>query len=250
MVALIILGVIVLLITLIMLLPVGADIGYEDGLLHASAKVGGILIQLFPKKKSDKPPKEKKPKKKKEKKPKPEGEETEEKKPKKKRKPDFTFDEIMALLRTVLKHLGRFGRKWKVDRFVLHYIAAGYDPYNVAMTYGKVNAALSAIAPACAQRFTVKDCDVWTDVDFTRDWMHLDFGLCMTIRIGQIFALVLGIGFGALKILLQRKKRQKQEAKLRQIEGGPEAEEPGTEEEKKEDLSEDNQEEERMAANG
>ena len=42
-----------LLITAIMLIPIGADIGYEEGKLHASAKAAGVLIQLFPRKKSE-----------------------------------------------------------------------------------------------------------------------------------------------------------------------------------------------------
>ena len=64
MVGWIILGVIVGLIVLINLIPVGADIGYEDGMLHVSAKAAGVLVQLFPRKKKgdSKPKKEKKPK--------------------------------------------------------------------------------------------------------------------------------------------------------------------------------------------
>ena len=49
MVALIILGAIALVITLIMLVPVGADVGYESGELRLSAKVCGMLLQLLPK---------------------------------------------------------------------------------------------------------------------------------------------------------------------------------------------------------
>ncbi len=73
MVALIILGIIVAIIVLIMLVPVGADVGYENEQLHLSAKVCGMLLQLFPKPPRDetKPPKEKKPKKPKKQKAKP-----------------------------------------------------------------------------------------------------------------------------------------------------------------------------------
>ena len=212
MVGLIILGILIGLIVLILLIPVGADLGYEDGKLHVSAKVMGILLQLYPKPPPDpnKPPREKKPKKEKKKKEQPEGEEQ----PKKKRKLPFNKDELLELLKVVLRGFGKFGRKFQVDRFVLRYTAAGYDPYNVAMTYGWVNAALSSLAPLCRERFAVKDCEVRTDVDFTADWMHLDFGLAMTIRIGQILGTALGIGFGALKILLKSKLRRKREAKL------------------------------------
>lgn len=66
MTALIVIGIIVLIIALIMLIPVGADIGYEDGVFSLSAKVLGVLIKLFPKDGS-KPGKEKPGKKKREK---------------------------------------------------------------------------------------------------------------------------------------------------------------------------------------
>ena len=211
MVGLIILGVLVGLIVLILLIPVGADLGYEDGKLHVSAKVMGIQLQLFPKPPPDpnKPPKQKKPKKEKKKKEPAE----EEEKPKEKRKLPFDRDELLELLKVALRGFGRFGRKFKVDRFLLRYIAAGFDPYNVAMSYGWLNAALSSLAPICRKRFEVKDCEVYTDVDFTADWPHLDFGLGFSIRIGQILGTVFGIGFGALRILLRSKRRRRCEAK-------------------------------------
>ncbi len=250
MVGLIILGVLIGLIVLILLIPVGVDFGYENGELHLAAKVMGVLLPIYPKPPPDpnKPPREKKPKKEKKKKEPQEGEEQ----PKKKRKLPFNRDELLELLKIVLKGFGKFGRKFKVDRFVLCYTAAGYDPYNVAMTYGWVNAALSSLAPLCRERFTVKDCEVRTDIDFTADWMHLDLGIAMSIRIGQILGTVFGIGFGALKILLRSKRRNRREAKL----SPPESEEkpqatPATETENSETtIEEATAVEERKNSNG
>ena len=56
----IILGVLVGLITLIMLIPIGADLRYEDEVIRVSAKAAGIKFQLIPRKKGK--PKEEKPK--------------------------------------------------------------------------------------------------------------------------------------------------------------------------------------------
>ncbi len=242
MVFLIILGVLVLLITAIMLCPIGADLGYEQGKIHVSLKAAGVLIQLFPRKKQPDSDTPKPPKKKKEKKPKKEKEprEQSEEKQKEKKLPDFTLDEILDLLKAVLDGLGHFGHKLRVDRFVLHLLVAGYDPYNVAMAYGKINAWLSGVAPMC-KKLNPRNSDVWTAVDFTRDWPDCEFAIAMSFRIGLIFAVVFRIGFGALKVLLRRKKRIKQQKK--EAAQNP----PSAEIENHEQTIQD---EERMAANG
>ena len=243
MIGLIILGILIVLIVLVLVIPIGLDIFFEDDVFRLSAKVAGIKLQLFPRAPADptKPKKEKKPKPEKEKKPK----EPKEKKNGKKRKLKLTLDDVFDLIRVVLKGLRNFGRKWKVERFLLHYVAAGQDPCKTAETFGKVNAMLDTLAPICSQRFDVKDCSVWTAVDFAADWMRLDFGLTVTIRIGQILGSVLRIAFGAIKILLRCRKR----AKLDDTEG-PDDNSSGSTENNAEQNEKNIEAKERMAANG
>ena len=209
MVGWIILAILVGLITLIMLIPIGADLQYEDEVIRVSAKAAGIKIQLIPKKKRE--PKPEKP----EEKPKPEPKPKEEKpkKEKKKRSLSFNAEEILDLLKLILKSFGRFGRKFRVERFVLHWTAAGSDPYLVARTFSVVNAGLSQLAPICTERFHCRDSSVWTDIDFVSDRMFFEFGLTMTIRIGQIVGTGLRIAAGALVILLRSRRRVKREEK-------------------------------------
>ena len=209
MVGWIILAILVGLITLIMLIPIGADLRYEDEVIRVSAKAAGIKIQLIPKKKRE--PKPEKP----EEKPKPEPKPKEEKpkKEKKKRSLSFNAEEILDLLKLILKSFGRFGRKFRVERFVLHWTAAGSDPYLVARTFSVVNAGLSQLAPICTERFHCRDSSVWTDIDFASDRMFFEFGLTMTIRIGQIVGTGLRIAAGALVILLRSRRRVKREEK-------------------------------------
>lgn len=209
MVGLIILGIIVAIIAAIMLVPVGADVEYEGGEFKLSAKVCGILLQLLPKKPvlDNGHIKEKKPKKEQKKKEKPADGEA---KPKKKFKLQLNRDEILALVKTALRSLSKFG-KVTVDRFKLHYIAGGSDPYDTAMTYNYVNAALSGLGPFCKTRFIVHDVDVYTDVDFAADKMQLDFGLCIVIRIGQVMRVAFALLFGALWILIKNQVRLKVE---------------------------------------
>ena len=205
-VAWIILGLIALLIILILVVPIGADVGYVGGEFTLAARVDRFALQLLPKNHSDpnKPPtepKEKKPKKEKEKKEKP----AKEKKPRK--LPEFSAEEIFELIKKVLHGLGKFG-KLTVHRFMLHYVAAGEDPYKTAMTYNYVNAALSSLAPVAAQKFKVKgDVDVWTDIDFTEEKMKLDAEVSVTIRLAQVFHMAFAVAFGALGILIKNKIR-------------------------------------------
>ena len=251
MVGLIILGVIIAIIVAIMLVPVGADVAYEGGELRLSAKVCGMLLQLIPKPPADetKPKKEKKPKKpKKQKKKAEEQTQTGEEKPKKKMDLDFSMDEIMGLVKSVLRGLGRFGRKLSVDRFLLHYTAAGKDPYNTAMTFGYVNGALTTLAPICRRSFDAKDVDVWTDVDFTTEKTKVDFGVALTIRIGQIFGVVFTILFGALGIIIKHKFRKFKEKRANKKAGIPDNE--GTAAENKEEITKTIQAVERTDSNG
>ena len=169
-----------------------------------------IKIQLIPKKK-----KEPKTEQSEEEKPKPESKPKEEKPKKKKKGRSFSLnaEEIFDLLKVVLKGFGRFGRKFKVERFVLHWTAAGGDPYLVARVFSVVNAGLSQLAPICTERFHCRDSSVWTDIDFVSDRMFFEFGLTMTIRIGQIVGTGIRLAVGALMILLRSKRRIKQEKK-------------------------------------
>lgn len=216
MVGWIILGVIVLILIGINLIRVGVDVSYEDGVFSLSAKVAGVLIQLLPKqdKGEEKPKKEKKPKKKKKEKKKNEAGEGSEKKEKKKGLPlGMTREELFELLKAILQHFARFPRKFRIDRFMLHALVAGRDPYNTAMAYGYLNEALSILLPLARAGFTVKKSDVRTDVDFTTDQFDFDFGLGLSIRIGQIVGFILTIVFIGAKYVIKSKRRQKKEAK-------------------------------------
>ena len=183
-----VLGLVLLLLLFLLLIPIGADFEYIGGEYKLSAKACGILIQLLPKKeKKEGKPKEKKERKKKEKKPKKE-KEGEEEKPKEKKALDLTKEEIFELIKIVLGSLKKFGQL-TVDRFLLHYTAAGKDPADTAKTLAYVNASLCALEPICSQQFRVKDYDVWTDCDFTTDRMKLDVALCITLRLWHAAAL-------------------------------------------------------------
>ena len=227
-VAWIIVGLVLLILAVVLLVPIGADVGYVGGELRLAARMDGFAYQLLPKKPADpnKPPKEKKPKK--EKPPKEEKPE-EEAKPKKKLNLNFTKEEIFELVKRAINGLGKFG-KLTVRHFMLHYTAAGEDPYNTAMIFGYVNWALSTLGPICAQKFRVTgDVDVWTDVDFTAEKMQLDAELSVTLRLIQVVHMALAVAFGVLAVLIKNKLRLRKEARLAKKNGGAAADDEQSE---------------------
>ena len=222
-------GLVLLILAVVLLVPVGADVGYVRGVFSLAARMDGFAYQLLPKKPADpnKPPKEKKPKKEK---PPKEEKPKEEAKPKKKLNFNFTKEEIFELVKRAINGLGKFG-KLTVRRFLLHYTAAGDDPYNTAMTLGYVNWALSALAPVCAQKFKITcQPDVWTDADFTADKMSIDLELSVTLRLIQVVRMGIAVGWGVLVVLIKNKLRLRREAKLAKRKSG---EGPGAEEQSK-----------------
>ena len=193
-------------IILILLIPVGVDAEYIGGNIRLCAKLCGYKICLYPKEKKDKAAKKTKE------------EASTEKldKPKKKKSSfqlSFNMSEIFAIAKVALEAVGNFGRKLKVDRFLLHYTAGGTDPCDTANTFGMVNAGLSALAPVCASRYKVKDCYVKTEVDFLSEKMKLDFALTLSIRVGQILAVAFTLIGRALVIFVKNRFRLRKERK-------------------------------------
>lgn len=184
----------------VLFIPVGARLRYVDKEFTLSAKISRFELKLLPKKKksenSDSPVKEKNQK-----------AEKHSELHKEKKKLDFSFDELLEIAKKAIRALGKFG-KLTVHKFMLHYMAAGNDPYKTAMTYGYVNSALSALAPVCKHSLRIKnDVDVCTSVDFLEDKTKLDAELCITIRPVQLLHVALIAAFGILPVLIRNKRR-------------------------------------------
>ena len=205
-VALSIFALVLLALLVILFVPVGADVSYVSSEFSLALRVGFYSHKLLPKKKvSEEPAVEKT-----------DAVEAKPKKEKKKessggdnilKKLELSFDEIIEIIKKALKGVSKFG-KLTVHEFMLHYIAAGKDPYSTAMTYNYVNAALSALAPSAAKVFKVSgDVDVWTDIDFTREKMLADVRLSITLKLVQVLHVALVAGFGVLGVLIKNRIR-------------------------------------------
>ena len=171
-----ILALLALAVLVVLFIPLGVHATYIGEKLSVAAKVSRFEIKLYPKEG------QKKEKSKNTKDAKPPSSSAAEGAEKKNRKLLFNFEELLELVKKALRSLRFFGRM-TVHKFMLHYIAAGSDPYKTAMTYNYVNAALSGLAPVCAQSFKVKnDVDVFAGEAEQFDDITM---LCLTWRGSQ-----------------------------------------------------------------
>ena len=91
--------------------------------------------------------------------------------------------------------------------------AAAADPYDTALAFGCVNAALGALTPLAERTLCIDERDIQTGVDFDAERPRIDARIVCTIRIGQIVAVALIFGVGYLKQKLQAKKARAARAK-------------------------------------
>lgn len=182
---------IALVLTLLNLLPVGVDAAYADGAFSLAARIGPARLHLLPKAPDAKPGKAKT------------------KKPKKKAKKKSAPPDAQTLLKLAelgLQALDRLRQKLHVRLLRLVFVSGAPDPYDTALAFGCVNAALGALTPLAERTLCIDERDIQTGVDFDADRPRIDARIVCTIRIGQIVAVALIFGVGYLKQKLQAKK--------------------------------------------
>ena len=169
---------------------------------------------------------------------------------KKTRKFNCTKEELLELAKKAIKGLGKFG-KFTVRKFMLHFTAAGEDPYNTVMVYNYVNGALCILAPICRKHLNVKDdVDVWTNLDFTTDKMQIETELSVTLRLIQVVRAALAVAVGVIGVLIKNRRRLKKEEKLAKKNGGTVPDEEKKDEQTTDTEIEITKQEERKDNNG
>ncbi len=183
---------IALVLTVLNLLPVGVDAAYTDETFSLAARVGPLRLRLLPKPPDAKPgkAKTKKPKKKKEK--------------KKSAPPDAQM--LFNLAELGLQALDRLRQKLHVWLLRLVFVSGAPDPYDTALTFGCVNAALGALTPLAERTLCIDERDIQTGVDFDAERPRIDARIVCTIRIGQIVVIALAFGVGFLKQKMHSKQ--------------------------------------------
>ena len=194
-------------------LPLGVSVKYDSGgpLVRLLAGPGKLTLYPRPKKKPkpekkapEKPAKPEKPKQEEPKPPQPPKEEA----PKPQEKGGSLLD-FLPLVKTALDLLGDFRRKLRVRNLELKLILAGNDPCDLAVNYGRANAAMGNLLPQLERLFVIKKRDIQVECDFTASETLVIARLDMTITLGRLLSLGVRYGLRALKEFLTIKKKRK-----------------------------------------
>lgn len=189
-----------ILILIILLMPVGLHAKYNDGNYLVAARALLFDIKLVSSDDEEEPEKKKSSSKKQKKSDKKSGKERKKAEKKPRSKPDFEISEIMDLIYLALDALGRFKRKFKVNKFKLHFISASEDPYDTVAYFNLAGMILEAV-----QSFSRKSCvlcssDVKTGMDFEAREPSVDLDLVITINLLRIISVLIYAGTGFIKI--------------------------------------------------
>lgn len=202
----IVFGVIVLLLTLLMLVRLGGEVTYGESGLRVRVRLGQIRITLIPRRKkpsrksgnadSKKSPKKKKP-----------PADTEQKPEEKGGSPVYLTD----LISIAVDGVGQLLARLQIDRLELEYVIGGKtDPAGAAVRYGAVYAGGDAILPLLENTFyCIKKRELQAWIDFESDETLVWTRFSLSIRIGQMLAIFLKLGWAFLRAYTRKKREDK-----------------------------------------
>lgn len=190
---------------LLAILPLGANVRYDGGGARAYLVAGPVKLPLYPRKpKEDKPQKDKKKKKQKpaqEKKPEPQAKEE--------KSTGGSVKDFIPFVKLGLRFLNEFRWKLRVNRLELKVILAAEDPADLAVSYGKANAALGSFWPMLERSLRIGKRDVSVQCNFEAEKTLVFVDLKITITLGRVLALAVKYGIQALAQFIKLKKQEK-----------------------------------------
>lgn len=199
----------------IAVLPVGASVRYDESGPLVRVLLGPVKILLYPRATKEKTPKQKdkKPKQKKsadqEEDAVPDGppEGAPSKKLDKPKKGGSLLD-FLPLVDVVMDMLSGLAGRLRVNYLQLHLILAGDDPADLAVNYGRAQAAGAALLAQLNRFLVIKKQDVQIQCDFTSDNTTVLARVDLTITVGRLIGWAVGYGVKALMTFLKIKKQQ------------------------------------------
>ena len=186
-------------------LPLGATVRYNDQGVALKVIAGPVRIPILPKKKA--PEKEKPKKEEKTKKKQPVAKKTEAPKPQEEKGGPVT--DFLPLVQTALDLLNAFRKKLRINHLYLKLIMASDDPCDLAVNYGKANAAMGNLLPLLERCFVIKKRDIEIECDFESDKTVIIARADLTITLGRLLGILIFYGVKALKQFLSIQNKRK-----------------------------------------
>ena len=192
---------------LLAILPLGAAVNYHSEGFFLDVIAGPVRIPILPKKKKD--PNKKEKKKEKKKKPKSDKKGKGDAAGEKKKKKGGPITDFLPIVKTALDLLNSFRKKLRIKRLDLKMIMAADDPCDLAINYGRANAAMGNLLPQLERCFVIKKRNVEIECDFEASETVIIARADITITLGWLLAIVVFYGVRALKQYLQIKNKRK-----------------------------------------
>lgn len=203
---LIALGILVLL----AILPLGAAVRYNAEGFSLKVIAGPIRIPILPAKKKDPETEKKKKEKKQEKKSqKAAGKSKQEKSEAPKKEKGGPVTDFLPLVKTALDLINSFRKKLRIKRLDLKLIMAGDDPCDLAINYGRANAAMGNLLPQLERCFVIKKRDIQVECDFESSQTLIIARADITITLGWLLGIAVWYGVRAVKQYIQINNKRK-----------------------------------------
>lgn len=120
-----------------------------------------------------------------------------------------SLSDFLPLIDVVLKFLGEFRRKLRVNRLEIDIVMAEDDPCDLAEHYGQACAALASLEPQLERLFVIKKKRLHIGCDFTvsktQVWGRLD----LTVTLGRLLSLLIRHGCRGVGEFMKLKNRRK-----------------------------------------
>lgn len=200
---------------LLAILPLGASVMYDEEGPRVWVIAGPVRIKVFPLKKKDKKEKTKKEETKS-----PEDQSSTQEQPKEEKKPappkkkGGSVLDFLPLVNVALDFLNDLRRKIRINHLKLILTMAADDPCDLAISYGRANAAMAGLMSQLERWLVIKQREVRVNCDFTASETVIIARLDLTITLGRILSLAVCYGIRALTTFLKIKKQQEGGADL------------------------------------
>lgn len=195
--------IIIVILSVVLLTSLGVLLKYEDEAISFDVWIGPVKKKILPADGISSKKSIKKAEKKAVKRAKKESKQPEEKKTRDK-------DAIVAFIRLALKSLGRLRKKISVDILRIYWLAAADDPYDAALQFGYVSAAMGTLTPLIDGAFKIREKDFRTNLSFDTPKSVVFVELNATIQVWEILYITLIFGTEYL-IMRHRLKRSRAE---------------------------------------